>query len=60
MKTSAPIGVWEVKLEIMTDRQQTDMGVHREATLPIRVGDLHYVLIIISGNKCLGGKGKAH
>ena len=48
-----------MKLEIMTDRQ-TDMKVHREATLPIRVGDLHYVLIIISGNKCLGGKGKAH
>ena len=33
--TSAPIGAWEVNLEIMTD-QQTDMRTHREVTLPFR------------------------
>ena len=38
IKTSPPIGAWEVKLEIMTNRptnRQTDMRDHREVSLPI-------------------------
>ena len=41
--TSAPIGAWEVKLEIMTDRpthrptdRHTDMRGYREVSLPVR------------------------
>ena len=43
IKTSGPIGAWEVKLEIMTDRptpsnnrdRETDRPGHREVLLPI-------------------------
>ena len=39
-KTSAPIGAWEVKLQIMTDQPTvqptvTDRPGHREVSLPI-------------------------
>ena len=43
IQTSAPIGAWEVKLEIMTDRpthrptdRHTDMRGYREVSLPVR------------------------
>ena len=48
IQTSAPIGAWEVKLEIMTDRpthrptdRHTDMRGYREVSLPVRYSKKH-------------------
>ena len=47
-ETSAPVGAWEVKLEILTDKltnRQMDILVHREVSLPLILFSLYLLSI---------------